>query len=349
MENQMKKNRRKKNKDRQRPSQANDGPMVINFREQLKSQDPEVRDSALQLLRQAGVVSVRDSETLRAMLIDADKVKDLGGGKFRATATMRHVVVQVDDAQSDEQADESDQQIEELRTFVEETSGPWKYSGNLQDAEKKPRFMFMNQGVAWGSEFADVRGLVFAKTRKVAQQYVAWMQEHQGIKLVIADVQAVAHKPLEALLMDRYRDGDTHYLVIRMVNREEVPFNILPLDSIVHEVDGWLVLRADLELPKYSLTCDSGTVVYDDLGNKRGPVLAHTRETAERYAVEMERRSGVKPAVVDIEAVSGMPVNEALDALVEIDSATCALVIRSVADDGETVSDFIYPANTEEK
>ena len=237
----MKKKRRKKNKDRQRTFQVNDELMVINFREQLKSQDPEVRDAALQLLRQAGMVSVIDSETLRAMLVEADKVEELGGGKFRVTATMRHVAVQVDDEKSDEQADESDQQIEELRMLVEETKGPWKYFGNLQDAEKEPRFMFVNKGDAWGNEFADVRGLFFARTRKVAKQYVAWMREHNGIDLVIAEVQPVAHKSFEAVLMDRYHEGASHYLVIRMVDREGVKFDIMPFDSILHEVDGWTV------------------------------------------------------------------------------------------------------------
>ena len=159
--------------------------------------------------------------------------------------------------------------------------------------------MFVKQGVAWGAEFADVRGLVFARTRKVAEQYVAWMQEHQGINLVIADIQAVARKSFEAVIMECYRDGASRYLVIQWVGREEVQLGIAPLDSILHEVDGWTVPLADTELPKYMVTYDDDRLMIYEDGNKRGPILAYTREVAERYAAETERRDGIKLAILD--------------------------------------------------
>ena len=158
----MKKNQRKKNKDRQNPAHTGDKSIVINFKEQLKSQDPEVRDAALQLLRQADMVSVIDSKNPRAILVVADKVEDTDDGNLKVIADVKNVRVQVDDEQSDEQTDESDHQIEELRNLVEEAKGPWKYLGNFQDTDKEPRFLFANQGIPWGIEFADVRGLIFA-------------------------------------------------------------------------------------------------------------------------------------------------------------------------------------------
>jgi hypothetical protein len=191
-------------------------------------------------LRQADAVIVMDNKGPRAVLAVADKVEITDAGHLKAIAYAKCATVQVDDEQSDEQADESDQQIEELRALVEETKRPWRYFGNLQDADKEPRFMFVNRGVAWGAESADEQCLVVARTRKVAEQYVAWMQEHQGIKLAIADIQAVARKSFEAVIMECYRDGASRYLVIQWVGREGVKLGIAPLDSILHEVDGSL-------------------------------------------------------------------------------------------------------------
>jgi len=334
----MKKNRRKKNKGSQRSSQANEITTVMNFREHLKSQDPEIRDAALQHLRQADVVSVIDSKGPRAILAVADKVEDTDDGNLKVIAEVRDVPVQIDDEQSDEYADESDQQIEELRKLVEETKGPWRYIGNLQDAKKEPRFMFVSEGMPCGCELAGVPGLVFARTWKVAKQYVAWRQENKRIKLVIADVQSLRPSLCEFALMESYRHGAGRYYVVKMVDRKNVTYEIVPFDKIFHEVDGWIVRLADTELPKY-IVVDDGCIRLFDNGQNLGPVLAHTREVAERFAAEIEKMWGGKLAVEE----SKIPVNALLDSLVE-HGANCALVIRSVAEDGETKSDVIYPA-----
>ena len=80
-----------------------------------------------------------------------------------------------------------------------------------------------------------------------------------------------------------------------------------------------------------------------DDGKNRGPVLAHTREVAERYAAEIERKEGTKWSVVKIQTFASRPVKKALDKMVEDDVADCAWVIRSVADDGGTKWGLIYP------
>ena len=57
--------------------------LVIHFREDLKSQDPEIRDEALQHLRQADVVTVIDSKVQRAILAVADKTEVPAGADSR--------------------------------------------------------------------------------------------------------------------------------------------------------------------------------------------------------------------------------------------------------------------------
>ena len=222
--------------------------MVINFKEELKSQDPKVRDAALQHLRQADVVLVNDSKTQRAFLAVADKVEDTDDGNLKTIAEVREVRVQVDDEQSDEFTDESDQQIEELRMLVEETKGPWRYFGNLQDAGKEPRFTFRNQTGSLECQFDGVWGPVFTRTRKVAKQFVAWREKEND--LVIADIQAVSHKSLEAVMMECYRNGARHYHVVRVVNRDKIEFTTVSFDAHVHQVDGWTVPLTDAELPE---------------------------------------------------------------------------------------------------
>jgi hypothetical protein len=315
---------------------------IINFKGQLNSQDPEVREAALQHLRQADVVSVIDSKGPRAILAVADKVEDDDAVSLKMIARACGVQVQVDDEQSDEYADESDQQIEELRELVEESKGPWKYYGNLQDAEKVPRFNFRNQRLTLECEFDGAWGPVFTRTRKVATQFVAW-REKEG-ELVIADVQAVAHKPLEAVLMECYRNGARHYHVVRVVNRDKIEFTTVSLHAHVHQVDGWTVPLTDAELPKYMVTQEICIRMLDD-GTNRGPVLAHTRDLAERYAAEIERKEGTKWSVVEIQTFASRPVKKALDKMVEDDVANCAWVIRSVAEDGESKLGLIYPVN----
>jgi hypothetical protein len=115
------------------------------------------------------------------------------------------------------------------------------------------------------------------------------------------------------------------------------------LDRIFHEVDGWIVPTTDTELPQYTVTLDEQIVCYE-VGYKHGPFLAYTRELAERFAAEMERRKGVKAEVTDIRADTDMTVAEFLNQLAE-DATNCACVIRSVAEDGEPKWDFIYPVN----
>ena len=127
-----------------------------------------------------------------------------------------------------------------------------------------------------------------------------------------------------------------------LVGRERVTFGIAPLDSILHEVAGWTVPLTDTELPKYMVVGDGRVQFWDD-GKNHGPILAHTRDVAERYVAEMDKRQGIKFSVADIQAEIGSSVGGVLDLLVET-GTNCALVIRSVADDGETKSDFIYPA-----
>jgi hypothetical protein len=335
----MKKNRRKKNTGNHGTPQVKDDLPVINFREQLKSQDPEVRDAALQLLRQADMVSVIDSNGPRAMLAVADKVEDDDYG-VKLIADVVRIQVQVDDEQSDEYADESDQQIEELRTLVEETKGPWKYYGNLQDDKKEARFEFRDKKESLECEFGGVWGPVFTRTRKVARQFVAWMKKED--ELVIADVQAVSHKSLQAGLMECYHNGARYFHVVRMVDRGTVWHLTVSLDAFVHQVDGWTVPIADTELPKYMVTREASIQMLGD-GTNRGPALFHTRDLAERYAAKIERKEGTKWTVKEIK----MPVHEVLDGMVEDVNvrANCAFVIRSVADDGEAKWDFIYPAN----
>ncbi len=344
----MKKNKRKKKEDRQQQFQVNDELIVVNFRDQLKSQDPTVRDAALQLLRQADAVTVVDNENARAAIVRAEKMAVDDDGTTILVGHVTEVHVVVDDQQSDECADESDQQIEELRKLVEETKGPWLYFGNLQDAEKKPRFMFLCDRKIRIYEKADLHGPILARTRKVAKQYVAWAKEHEGIKLVIADMASITHQSAEALadngLLAFFDSGNNCCFVVKMVERGNAHVDTVRLEDVIHSVDGWTVPIADAELPKYMVVHDEQRVFYDN-GNKRGPILAHTRDVAERYAAEMEKRRGITFSVVEIQTAGEMSVKEALDAVVVVAGANCALVIRSIADDGEATSDFIYPAN----
>jgi hypothetical protein len=170
------------------------------------------------------------------------------------------------------------------------------------------------------------------------------MQEHQGIDLVIADIEAIARKSYEALSAESLQHGANRCFVINMVDRGEVHFGSVLFDSVLHEVDGWTIPFTATELPKFMVVEDQRIAFWDD-GGKRGPILAYSREVAERYVAEYEKRLGSKLAVADIQAVAKMTVKEVLDALVEDDRANCAMVIRSVADDGEAKADYIYPVN----
>ena len=96
-------------------------------------------------------------------------------------------------------------------------------------------------------------------------------------------------------------------------------------------------------MPKYTVTYDDDRLMIHEDGSKRGLILAHTREVAERYAAEMARRKGVKPVVADVRGDTDIPVAGLLNMIVESYRANCALVIRSVAEDGETKWDYIYP------
>ena len=203
---------------------------------------------------------------------------------------------------------------------------------------EEPRFMCVCDGVTYGMDIDGVRGPVFARTQQAAEQYVAAMKEHHGVSLVITDIQS-ARQSFHDLLAQELLDGANCYFVLNPLERGKPVMEIVPFDTMFHEVEGWTVPFADTELPKYIVTCEGHISMFDD-GKNRGPVIAHSREVAERYIAEMEKRKGTKLSVEESE----IPVNALLDSIVE-GGANCALVIRSVADDGETKSDFIFPAN----
>lgn len=337
----MKKKQRTKNKgNRGTPRAKNESP-AIHFREHLKSQDPEIRDAALQRLRQADMVAVVDSKGPRALLIVADKVDD-HGDTLTFADDAKEVVVQVDDAQADEPADESLQQIEELRKLVEDAKGPWKFFGDLTDPDEEPRFMFTYKGIVHGREDGDVRGPVFARTRHAAKQYVASVEMEHGVKLVIADIQAVARQSFRQVLAQALLTGAKWYFVINPCDQGESCIKMESIEDVVHTVDGWIVRPSDTELPQYTFTHDEDTLCYKD-GSKLGPFLAYTREVAERFVAETERRNGLKLAILDIRADSDMTVAELLNTALAEPEMNCAFVIRSVAEDGEIQSDVIYP------
>ena len=307
----MKKNQRKKDKGIHGTPQAKDESPVINFREQLKSQDPEVRDAALQQLRQAEVVSVIDSKGPRAILAVANKV-DRHGHKL-SFGDAKQVRVQVDDEQPDEAVDESHQQIDELRKLVEEARGPWKFIDYLLDPGEEPRFMFTHNGTPHYIVSGDLRGMTFARTREAAKQLVAAVKKDFGIKLVIADIQAVARQSFHGVLANSLQNGANCYLVVNPIDRGgKSGLKVVPLEYVLHVVDGWIVRSADTELPKYKFTYAGQTVGRDD-GDQRGPILAYTREVAERFAAEIERTKGVSSTVADIHAETGMTVAEVLN------------------------------------
>ncbi len=342
----MKKNRRKKDKGIHGTPPAKDESPVINFREQLKSQDPEVRDAALQQLRQADVVSVIDSKGPRAILAVANKVDR--HGHMLSFGDAKQVRVQVDDEQPDEAVDESHQQIDELRKLVEEARGPWKFIDYLLDPGEEPRFMFTHNGTPHYLVSGDLRGMTFARTREAAKQLVAAVKKDFGIKLVIADIQAVARQSFHEVLANSLQNGANCYFVVNPIDHGgKGRLKVVPLEYVRHVVDGWTVPLADTKLPQYGFTDEGRPLMYVD-GNRRGLVLAHTREVAERYAAAMERRKGVKPAVVDIREKTDRTAAEVLNTLAA-HGATCACVIRSVTDGGEAQRDFIYPVNTSAK
>ena len=341
----MKKNRRKKNKSGHAPP-AREEAVVISFREQLKSENPEVRDAALQLLRQADMVTVFDSKKPRGLLIVADKVKENSDGKVTIFMEGKNVVVQVDEEQSEELVDESAQQIEELHTLLEKAKGPWKFFGNVQDPDdpdQEPRFMFTRNGAIQEIDIGVRRGPVFAYTRQMAKLYVGGFEETKGIKLGIADIQAVGRQLFGSVLVQASMNGANCYFVINPADHGNAEITSVPLKGSFHMVDGWIAPTTDTELPQYMFTLDEQIVCYD-VGNKHGPFLAYTGEVAERFAAEMERRKGVKAEVTDILADTDMTVAELLNQMAE-DAANCACVVRSVADDGKPKWDFIYPVN----
>ena len=339
----MKKNRRKKDMATQRSSQANDEPVMINYKEQLKSQNPEVRDAALQLLRQADSVTVVDSKKPRGLLIIADKVKvQSDGTQIIVMEGNNNVVVQVDDEQSDDLVDESAQQIEELHTLLEKVKGPWKFFGEVQDLDDpdhEPRFMFTWDGAITEINTGDRRGPVFAYTRQMAEQYVGAMKETYGVKLSVADVQAVDRQLFGSLLARASMSGANCYFVINPADHGNATITSVPLEVTFHVLDGWIVPTTDTELPQY-IVVDDGCIRCREGGEYKGPILAHSREVAERFAAENEKAWGGKLSVEKIK----IPVDALLNMLVE-DWANCASVIRSVADDGETKWDLIYPVN----
>lgn len=205
---------------------------------------------------------------------------------------------------------------------------------------EEPRFMFTCDGVVHGMDLDGMRGPVFANTQQAAEQFVATLKMHHGINVVIAEIQADPRQLFEALLAREVLDGANCYFVFDL---GEVQLAIVPLDSIHHEVDGWIVRTTDTELPQYTVTLDEQIMSYSE-GTKTGPVLAYTHEVAERFAAERKRSLGDKGKVTDLRADTDMTVAELLDHLAK-EGANCACVIRSVADDGEAKWDFIYPLN----
>lgn len=210
---------------------------IIDFRAQLKSQDPEVRDAALKLLRQADIVSVIDSAIHRAILFVADKAEVGDDGNLKLITEVKNVRVQVDDEQSDEQADESDQQIKELRALVEEANGPWRYldfqsSGSRQFVVRMvnrgqvsfatvPFDMVLHEVNGWMVPFADSAlpeymitdegkvmlfsvsercGPVVARYRDLADQFVAYMDKRNGIRYSVTEIQTAVKMPVSDLL-----------------------------------------------------------------------------------------------------------------------------------------------------
>ena len=143
-------------------------------------------------------------------------------------------------------------------------------------------------------------------------------------------------------MMEWYQNGVRHFHVVRTVDREEIAFTTVSLDVFLHQVDGWTVPITDAELPKYMVTQEIYIRMLDD-GTNHGPILAHTRDLAERYAAEIERKEGTKWSVVEIHTFTSRPVKEALDAMVKDDVSNCAFVIRSVVEDGETKWGLICP------
>ncbi len=203
--------------------------------------------------------------------------------------------------------------------------------------------MFTRDGAIQEIDTGDRRGPVFAYTRQMAKLYVGAVEETKGIKLRIADIQAVGRQLFGSVLAQASMSGANCYFVINPADHGNAEITSVPLKDAFHVLDGWIVPTTDTELPQYTVTLDEQIVFYDD-GNKRGPFLAYTREVAERFVAERERRQGDKPEVADICAESDMTVAEVLNQMAE-DAANCACVIRSVADDGEPKWDFIYPVN----
>ena len=109
------------------------------------------------------------------------------------------------------------QQIEELHTLLEKVKGPWKFFGDVQDPDdpdQEPRFMFTRDGAIQEIDTGDRRGPVFAYTRQMAKLYVGAVEETKGIKLVIADIQAVVRQLFGSVLAQASMNGANCYFVI---------------------------------------------------------------------------------------------------------------------------------------
>jgi hypothetical protein len=208
----MKKKRRQKNEKvhptPQIPLEWMDNFQIhrIDFEEELKPKSAKTPDPAVQqLLRDADFIVAVDDQFTGA---DSDQGEILWGqrlshaishGKMEKGRQIVAVFVSME-------TEKLPQQAEELRTIVValkgEVDGPFcdKCKAEILTEAGVPQFMFMHDGHYMIYDDGEQRGIILARTREMAKQYVAHVENRMGIKVVIAEIAALTKLPLHEFL-----------------------------------------------------------------------------------------------------------------------------------------------------
>jgi len=98
------------------------------------------------------------------------------------------------------------------------------------DSVKPPQFMFMHDGSYMIHDDGEHRGIILARTREMAKQYVAHVENRMGIKVVIAKIAALTDLPLHEFLQEAIEDeGANCAFVIREIKDGKVAYvRLLP-------------------------------------------------------------------------------------------------------------------------
>ena len=180
----------------------------------LTSERVEVRDSALQLLREADVILATNKGI--PPFYGKERLKEVAAGKIDETSEMKMLVIGLDD-------EEIDQQAEELRKIVLELKGSCCHGV----AEPCLCVFIGKDGQIQHWDQDGKNGIVVAATHQMAKKFAAWMKKHKEQPVSIAELGSVQSETSEKQFDGSVKMGANSVWCIQSIEGNSVVCEIL--------------------------------------------------------------------------------------------------------------------------